>query len=236
MKPEHIGTPSLDDARPKKIVLLGVTGGIGAAMAGILVERGHNVVGFSRQTTPALFLESEPSIAAVAEAAGTDIDWLINATGVLFNHPGLPEKTIKGVQADAMLSQFLVNAVGPALILKHFSSRMRGGSLSVMASFSARVSSIGDNRLGGWYSYRASKAALNQIIKTTSIELRRTNPDVICVALHPGTVATRLSAPFSAPNARPAKEAAADLIAVMEGLTKENSGQLLDYQGRLIEW
>lgn len=222
----------------KKIVILGHTGGIGQALAQQLLNRGEYVVGYSRSSTPSLELTDESSIEGVAEAAGFDIDWLINATGVLSDRPTLPERALKTLSPETMLAQFAVNAIGPALVLKHFFSRMRKESTSLMISFSARVSSIGDNRLGGWYSYRASKAALNQFVKTAAIEINRTQPRFVCVAMHPGTVDTNLSKRFisSASTVQTPEQAAINLIKVFDSLTPQQSGRLLDYEGREIEW
>lgn len=230
------GTSQIQSNEPKKIVILGATGGIGLALINQLIHLGHSVTGYSRQTDPSLQLENEQTILAIAEASGSDIDWLINATGVLSDRPELPERSLKSLNPTAMLAQFAVNAVGPALVIKHFSQRMTRHRPALIASLSARVSSISDNRLGGWYSYRASKAALNQIVKTASIELKRTHPKLACVALHPGTVATRLSEKFQPTNARSPKDAASDLINVMEKLTADHTGLLMDYQGQVIQW
>jgi NAD(P)-dependent dehydrogenase (short-subunit alcohol dehydrogenase family) len=131
-----------------------------------------------------------------------------------------------------------VNAIGPALLIKHFLPMLPRSGKCVFATLSARVGSIGDNRLGGWYSYRASKAALNQIVRTAAIELRRSRPDAICVALHPGTVATPLSARFakSGLEVQSPDTAAMRILAVLDGLTAESSGEFLDQRARSIAW
>jgi len=230
------GTLSINPQR--KIVILGHTGSIGGALFKELQLSGHQVLGFSRNSQPKLALDDEASIQAVAQAAGTDIDWLINATGVLSDRPGLPERSLKELSATAMVSQFLVNAVGPALVIKHFLPNMRKHSAALMACFSARVASISDNRLGGWYSYRASKAALNQLIKTASIEISRSHPKMVCVGVHPGTVDSTLSRPFiqAAKNVQTPAEAARKIMTVLESLTSEHTGTLVDYQGKVIAW
>jgi NAD(P)-dependent dehydrogenase (short-subunit alcohol dehydrogenase family) len=120
-----------------------------------------------------------------------------------------------------MSRAFMINAIGPALLMKHFLPLLPRSGKCVFVTLSARVGSIGDNRLGGWYSYRASKAALNQIVRTAAVELRRTHPDAICVALHPGTVETRLSKNF---------------LTVLDALTPTTSGAFMDQKGRAIPW
>lgn len=138
--------------------------------------------------------------------------------------------------ATQLLSTFTVNTLGPALLLRYFSpllDRQRG----VMALLSAKVGSIEDNRLGGWYSYRASKAALNMLIKTAAIELRRSQPQAVLVAMHPGTVSSPLSAPFrGAEIGRPADLAAREMLAVLDGLTPMDSGQFVSYSGERLPW
>jgi NAD(P)-dependent dehydrogenase (short-subunit alcohol dehydrogenase family) len=137
-----------------------------------------------------------------------------------------------------MAKAYAQNTIGPALVLKHFTPLLPREGRSVVAALSAKVGSIGDNHLGGWHSYRASKAALNQVIHTAAIELKRTRPQAICVALHPGTVDTKLSAPFSKAglDVRPPEVAAADLLEVIEGLTPEDSGGFFDYAGWPLPW
>ncbi|MNL24833.1 C-factor [compost metagenome] len=136
-----------------------------------------------------------------------------------------------------MARQFAVNAIGPALLLKYFTPLLRRDRRSIFASLSARVGSIGDNRLGGWISYRASKAAQNQIIRTAAIEIARTNPQAIIVALHPGTVDTDLSQQFSkGKDLFTPKQSAARLMETIDGLTPAQTGQFFAYDGSRIEW
>jgi NAD(P)-dependent dehydrogenase (short-subunit alcohol dehydrogenase family) len=133
---------------------------------------------------------------------------------------------------------FRINTIGPALVMKYFLPLLPKQGRCVAGFVSAKVGSIGDNALGGWYGYRASKAALNQLVKTASIELARRNSNAICVALHPGTVNTALSQPFAKTGlkVRPASEAASDLLAVLAGLTPAQTGELIDYQGQTLPW
>jgi NAD(P)-dependent dehydrogenase (short-subunit alcohol dehydrogenase family) len=150
------------------------------------------------------------------------------------------ERSLREVSAEHMLRSFAVNSVGPILVAKHFYSLMRGRERCVWANLSARVGSIGDNRLGGWYSYRASKAAQNQLTRTLSIELGRRAPGVICVALHPGTVETELSAPFSGsvPEHKlfSVERSVGHLLGVIDGLKPEDTGGFFDWAGERIEW
>lgn len=146
-----------------------------------------------------------------------------------------PEKTWRAIDPELMAESFAVNTIGPALVAKHVLPLFPRDRRAVFAAMSARVGSIGDNRLGGWYSYRASKAALNQIIRTLSIELAAKRPHAICVGLHPGTVATDLSHPFQgnvpAGNLARPDEAAAQLLDVISGLTPGDTGNVFDAKG-----
>ena len=141
------------------------------------------------------------------------------------------------VPLGAMRKVFDINTIGPALIAKHFLPKMRKNAKSVFAALSARVGSIGDNRLGGWYSYRASKAAANQIVHGAAIEIGRKRKEAVVVALHPGTVATGLSEPFAAERDRftPA-QSAGKMLAVLERLTPDDSGGFFAYDGSPIPW
>ena len=164
-------------------------------------------------------------------------DLVIVATGLLHRNGKGPEKSLRELDPEWMLENYRINAVGPALIAKHFLPLMPRNQRTVFAVLSARVGSISDNRLGGWHSYRASKAALNMLIRNISIEWQRKNPQAIIVGLHPGTVETGLSAPFKGNPATerfaPAK-AAEQLLRVLDGLNPEQSGQLFGFDGALI--
>lgn len=225
-----------------KAIVFGATGGIGSAIADRLeTDPGYGaVIRLSRTTNPALDLLDETSIASAAgklrEQHGS-FDLLFDATGALEIDGAGPEKTIRAIDPVAMARQFAVNAIGPALLLKHFSPLLPRGRPSVFATLSARVGSIGDNRLGGWISYRAAKAALNQIVRTAAIEIARTHPEAAVVALHPGTVRTPLSRKFAGNRTTlDPTEAATRLLAVLEGLRSEDSGCFFAYDGRAIEW
>jgi len=222
-------------------VVIGASGGVGAAVASQLEAdpqcgRVHRL---SRTSEPALDLTDEDSVAAAAQAvaAAGGADLVVIASGVLSRHGFAPEKTIRALDPQAMALAFAINAIGPALIFKHFAPLLPRAEKSAIAALSARVGSIGDNRLGGWMSYRASKAALNQIVRTSAIELARTRPQAICLALHPGTVATALSAPFAgARDTLTPEQAAARLLAVIDEAGPEASGSFLAHDGAAIEW
>ncbi len=219
-------------------VVIGAGGGIGAALQAELQNTAgiDVVVGLSR---PELDLCDEASIAqAVARLPPGEVRLVINATGLLHGSGQRPEKALRDLEPAQLARLFAVNAIGPALLMKHFLPRLPRQGRAVFAGLSARVGSIGDNRLGGWYGYRASKAALNQLLRTAAVELARTHPEAICVALHPGTVATRLSAPFvrlDQPLLTP-PQAAQHLLAVLDRLQPADSGGFFDWRGAAVPW
>ncbi len=223
-------------------VVIGAGGGLGGALLATLEAGGTygRVIGLRRSGTPPLDLLNEASIAAAAAwvAGAGDLRLLLDATGFLHDGRYQPERSLRSIDPAHMAHAFAINAIGPALLMKHFCPLLPRRGRAVFATLSARVGSIGDNRLGGWHSYRAAKAALNQLVRTAAVELRRANPDSICVALHPGTVATPLSAPFSKSglDVRPPEEAARDLVAVLNGLQASDSGSFFDQAGAAIPW
>ena len=184
----------------------------------------------------------EASLAGAAEHAGRHgpVTRIIVATGLLHAQGLAPEKSLSALEAAQMAQVIAVNAIGPALVAKHFLPLTPRDRPSVFAALSARVGSIGDNGLGGWFSYRASKAALNQLVHTAAIEHRRTRPLGVCVALHPGTVETPLSVPFTAtmPRARlfDGSVAARHLLSVMDSLHPENTGGFFAWDGAAVPW
>ena len=216
------------------ILLIGASGGIGTALA----ER----FSVARLTTlsrsaDGLDVTDEATIAAAAERLEGPYDLIFDATGALEIGGHLPEKTITKLSPEAMALQFAVNAIGPALLLKHFGPKLARDKRAVFATLSARGGSIGDNRIGGGISYRAAKAALNQIVRTSAIELARRNRESIVVALHPGTVETPFTAKYAGHNKTvPADEAAINLIRVLTSLTPEHSGGFYDYAMEEIPW
>ena len=224
-------------------VVFGASGGIGRALVARLgAQPGFSMVlAYSRTSPVALDLGAESSIEAVAadvQRHGVDVRLLIDATGVLEGDGCVAEKSWRQLDPAAMARAFAVNAIGPALLMKHFLPMLPRFGKCVFATLSARVGSISDNRLGGWYSYRASKAALNQSVRTGAIELRRSRPDAICVALHPGTVATPLSARFvkSGLEIQSTDTAAMCILTVLDELTAESSGDFFDQRARSIPW
>jgi NAD(P)-dependent dehydrogenase (short-subunit alcohol dehydrogenase family) len=217
-------------------VVIGSTGGIGAALLTALGDGGEfsEVIGLGRTTTPGLDLQDEASIvAAVASLAGREVRLVIDATGFLHDTRFSPERSWRQLDAAHMAHAFAVNAIGPALLMKHILPALPRQGRVVFASLSARVGSIGDNRLGGWYSYRASKAALNQLVRCAAIELARINRDSVCVALHPGTVDTGLSGPFAKTglDVQTPGQSAARILSVLGTLTPAQSGGFFDQNG-----
>lgn len=218
-----------------KALVIGASGGIGSALVQALALRGVDVTGLSR-SQDGLDVTCEDSIRAALAGLGP-FDMVLIATGALEIGPHRPEKALKQITAQAMVAQFALNTIGPALILKHVLPLVPRDRRTVIAALSARVGSISDNRAGGWHSYRASKAALNQIIRGAAIELARSHPQAICVALHPGTVATRFTEKYLGrhPAVAPA-DAAENLLSVLDGLAAEHSGQFFDWAGKAVPW
>jgi NAD(P)-dependent dehydrogenase (short-subunit alcohol dehydrogenase family) len=220
----------------QKILIIGASGGIGSALVETYRSAGDDVVGLSRKYD-GLDVTSEASVGENLGQLSGPFDRIIVATGALEIGPYTPEKTIKSIDPEAMLAQFKLNTIGPALILKHSLALLPRDRSSVFAALSARVGSIGDNRIGGWTSYRTAKAALNQVIRTAAIELTRTHKQSICVALHPGTVETKFTEKYVGRHpAVPAAQAAANLRHVIEGLGPNDSGQFFDWAGQPIPW
>ena len=223
-------------------VVIGSGGGLGAALLGQL-ERDANfsqAVGLSRSTEVSVNYLDESSIAKAAQSiaslcatANLQLRLLLVATGFLHGEQGQPERSFTNLDAAYLTQVFQINTLGPALVMKHFLPLLPKTGRCVAGFVSAKVGSISDNALGGWYGYRASKAALNQLVKTASIELTRRNKDSICVSLHPGTVDPALSGPFAKTglNVRPASEAASDLLRVLNGLQAADTGCLVDHHG-----
>lgn len=235
--------------RPIRGLVIGAGGAIGGALVDALAACSdvEHVIAASRTprafhqvkvTGRAVDILDEASIASVT--AGIErVDLAIVATGQLHSPDGLqPEKTWRALDKAMLLQSFAVNAVGPALVAKHVMPILPRQGKAVFAVLSARVGSISDNRLGGWYAYRASKAALNQIVRTLSIELARQRKEAVCVALHPGTVDSGLSRPFQSGVAEdklfPPAVAASQLLSVIDSLDVTHSGRLLSWDGQVI--
>lgn len=240
---------------PSVAVVVGVGGGVGAALADALVAQGRYdcVIGLARRRPDGwpddprrsflqadILIESDLAVAATALRAHGTLDRIVVATGLLHGQGVTPEKTLRTLDAASLMKLFAVNAIGPALVAKHLLPLTPKDRPSVFAALSARVGSISDNRLGGWYGYRASKAALNMLIATLAIEHGRTRPLGVCVALHPGTVDTPLSQPFQQGVAEqslftPARSASA-LVALMDGLGPQDNGGFFAWDGKPIAW
>lgn len=233
--------------------VFGASGGIGDALVAQLAARDDVAEVFALSRRPsggggkvvplAFDLTDEASIASAAARMGEGggIDLAVVATGVLTTPSGKgPEKGWSQVDGATMAEVFALNTIGPALIAKHALPLLPRGQRSVFAVISARVGSIGDNRLGGWHSYRASKAALNMLVRNWAIELARVRPGAIAVALHPGTVDTGLSQPFQrgVPQDKLFKpdKSATHLLEVIDGLSSTDSGGFFAWDGQPIEF
>lgn len=245
------------------VLVQGAGGGIGLALTHALLARRSVTRLFAASREPdapklrelaadarvvllPLDVEEPGSVAEAAKQVGTQtghLDLLVNCAGLLHDEAtGMhPERRLAAVEAHNLARAFRVNAIGSMLMAQAFESLLRFGTAPVFASISARVGSIADNRLGGWYAYRASKAALNMYLKTLAIEWNRRKPKVRVVALHPGTVATPMSAPFTdlddeARRVFSPAQAAEQLVAVLDGLGPDTSGAFLDWQGNRVPW
>ena len=223
-----------------RALVIGASGGIGAALVDRLSQDPHcaSVDALHRRSSIPIDFADDDSIAAAANSLSAKGPYhlVVNAAGLLHTRAFKPEKKLGDLNTAQMLETFRVNAFGPALVLRHFAPLL-DPDRSLMAFLSAKVGSIGDNRLGGWYSYRASKAALNMIVKTAAIELARTKPGAVVVAMHPGTVDTGLSRPFGGERlGRPTSLAARELLDVMSELNPEDSGSFVAYDGVRLPW
>lgn len=224
-----------------RAVVAGSSGGIGRAVYELLVADPAcgEAIGLSRAGTPSIDIEDEFSIenASADIAENGAVHLFFDATGILHERELQPEKTLGALNSKNLEKLFAVNATGPALLIKHFHTLMPRGERSIFATVSARVGSITDNHLGGWYGYRASKAALNMFVKSAAIEIARKRPQALCVALHPGTVETRLSDPFAAARDRyTPRESATAMLSVLNRLGPENTGGFYAYDGTDIPW
>ena len=216
-----------------RTLIIGSSGGIGAAL---LAATGPDSIGLSR-SQHGLDITDEASIAAHLGALEPTFDRIIIATGALELNGARPEKSLRALDPAAMSAQFALNALGPTLVLKHALRLIPRDRPAHIAALSARVGSIGDNALGGWHSYRAAKAALNQFFHTGAIEIARTHPHACVALIHPGTVATQLGANYSGNHpTTPPDQAAQNILQVLQGLTPENTGQFFDWQGKVIPW
>ena len=223
-------------------LIIGSTGGIGRALLEQVRASGRYdlVTGLSRSGSPAIEITKEASIASAMEVVAGQgaLRLVVIATGFLHSSGIAPEKANRQMSAQALAQAFAVNTIGPALVLKHVLPLLPRSGRSVVMALSAKVGSISDNRLGGWHSYRASKAALNQIVRTCAIELARTHRDAVLVAMHPGTVDTPLSRPFSRSglDVQQPEDAAGAILAGLDTLTPSESGQFFDRTGERLPY
>ena len=222
-----------------RALVLGASGALGRAFVEALQADTAcaEVVGLSRSSQPAFRLEDESSIAAAASTLHGPFHLIIDATGALTIDGQGPEKHLGALNATQLARSFEVNTIGPALLLKHFVPLLVIEHRSIYAKLSARVGSISDNRKGGWYGYRAAKAALNMVLQTTAIEAARKRPQLVVAAMQPGTVASSLSAPFVPANdcLTPA-QSVAGLLSALDDLPAQAGAHFVDYQGAAIPW
>ena len=219
-----------------RALVFGASGGIGQAFSRFLKDKlgSENVVNVSR-SFDGFEISDEEKILKFSESIEGSFNLIINATGVLQTTEEGPEKTINVVKQKSMIDMMTINAIGPALLLKNFSKKLDKTKFSVFVNLSARVGSITDNRLGGWISYRSSKAALNQIIKTSSIEINRRNKNAICVGLHPGTVKTRFTEKFQNTTETISPDESVEMMMkVVENLSVDDNGYCFAYDGKVI--
>jgi NAD(P)-dependent dehydrogenase (short-subunit alcohol dehydrogenase family) len=224
-----------------RAVVLGASGAIGSALVAALETDVccAQVLAYSRNSVPGFALEDEARISACAAHAASHgpVHLVLVATGALHIDGHGPEKRLGALDPQRLARAFAVNAIGPALLLKHFVPLLALDAPVLFALLSARVGSIEDNRSGGWYGYRASKAALNMLLQTAAIEAARTRPLAVFAALQPGTVASPLSGPFvPAADALSPDASAAGLLAALDGLQPTGRAQFVDYRGGAIPW
>lgn len=215
-------------------LIIGASGAIGSALAAALATAGPVVTGSRRDD--GLDLTDEDSIRRFVSALPhPSYRLIIDATGVLTIGEHRPERALSEIDPQAMAQSFAVNAIGPALLFKHLCPRLPRQGPSVFATLSARIGSISDNRTGGWYSYRAAKAGLNQLVRCTAIEVARKRPEAIIIGLHPGTVPSAMTEPYARGRFTHSAEACANnLLDVIRQATPQQSGRLLAYDGSLI--
>ena len=226
--------------KPFRALVIGSSGTIGSAFIELLENDPacSGVVGIHRNSAHPIDYQDLSTIEEAAKPLLREAPFqlIINTIGILHSADWMPEKKLDDLNPAQLQTLMQINAIGPSLTIKHF-SKLLDPAGSVMATLSAKVGSIEDNRLGGWYSYRASKAALNMLIKTAAIELARTKPNVALIALHPGTVNSRLSQPFKGQQiGRAPLDAAQDMLNVLLSLDKEDSGTFISYSGERLPW
>ncbi len=226
----------------RKALIVGASGGIGSALY-LQLRDTHRVFAISGQTQefPDWFVSdySENSLKEIAREIDCRFDLVFICNGFLHNESHAPEKRLSRIEPDAMHTSYERNVVIPAMVLRYFYNHFYRERPTVCALLSARVGSIGDNRTGGWYSYRCAKATLNMLVKTSATELERTYKHLTLVALHPGTTQSALSAPFLRQGSHrwvSADETAQNLERVATALDPTDTGRFYDWRGEPVEW
>lgn len=218
-----------------RALVIGASGGIGNALIAELQGRGYETVGLSR-SVDGLDITNEDSVKSAIASLQGYFDTVVVATGALSSGARGPEKTLKDLNMEEMAAQFAINAIAPMLVLKNVVRLLPRDRPAVFCALSARVGSIAENNLGGWYSYRASKAALNQFIKTASIEMKRTHKLSACIALHPGTVVSEFTKNYrNHPMVFP-QVAANNILNIIANVTAEETGTFFDWRGDTVSW
>ncbi|MDX1738199.1 MAG: SDR family NAD(P)-dependent oxidoreductase [Alphaproteobacteria bacterium] len=227
---------------PKNIAIIGASGAIGGAITRRISQAypEADLCAFSREGANKIDYSNEASIASASELAAKNgpLDLVVVANGILHGSDFQPEKSLRDLSLEKFQRVFAANTITPALIAKHFLPKLNKEQISIFAALSARVGSISDNQLGGWYAYRASKAALNMIIKNASIEVARRNKQAVVVGLHPGTVDSGLSKPFQG-NVAEGKLFSPDysadkLLSVLQDLTPDQTGKCFAWDGQEV--
>jgi NAD(P)-dependent dehydrogenase (short-subunit alcohol dehydrogenase family) len=228
-----------------RALVIGSSGALGAAFVNAFKADPFcvHVAAVSRANTQSFDLTNAQSIADTAAETALEcgrngpFHYIIDATGALTVNGLGPEKSLQALNAEQLARAFQINAIGPVMVLRHFAALLAPGP-SVYAKLSARVGSITDNKKGGWYGYRASKAALNMLLQTAAIELQRKNPQLRVVALQPGTVRSKLSAPFvgSMENIFEPEESVSNTLKVLPGLAMIHGAHFIDFKGNPIPW
>lgn len=219
----------------RRALVIGASGGIGTALCAALATYGSEVTRLSRAGV-GLDITDPSSVERSMSGLRGPFDTVLIASGILAPEGARPEKSLAEIDAENLARVLAVNAIGPALVLKHLPRLLPQDAQCVVGVLTARVGSIGDNHLGGWYSYRASKAAANQIVRTAAIEISRKRKQAIVVSLHPGTVETPFSKAYPGHAKVTPNEAAANLVAVLDQLTPADNGGFFDWAGKPVPW
>lgn len=219
----------------RRALVIGASGGIGGALCSALSNSGSEVTQLSRAHDGFDITDPARVERAMSDLSG-QFDTVLIASGILAPEGAGPEKSLAQIDAENMARVIAVNAIGPALVLQNLPRLLPKDARCVVGVLTARVGSIGDNGLGGWYSYRASKAAANQIVRTASIEIARKRKEAIVVSLHPGTVETDFTKAYPAHAKVAPHVAASNLISVLDQLTPEQTGGFFDWAGKPVPW